>query len=348
MRLLALLPFLKAHNKGYTKKDGTFVAPFDDKRAKAAPAPSPAPKHAPTPKQQALQDELSAAQEWDAPPKPAPAKKPGKWSAISSISQSSLFGGSKPAAPKGVGLFGGFMSPQHAKDVGQKPLSPFGAEGSHHKPLPDSAVPHPRAGDKGERVMIHYPSKPTGPETWTDPEAIATFTPGSAVPAALHGVALAPWADAPTTEEGWDYVDGQNEDLEEPAMELTGTKVPASGVIVMEPDGRAWVIAPTNRFGAVNTFPKGGREYGLSLQANAIKEAFEESGLKVEIDSFLGDIPRSTSVARYYLARRVGGTPAAMGWESQAVRLVPVSKLRDFLDRGEDKKVAEWLEALNS
>lgn len=311
--LLFLRDLLKAHNKGYTKKDGTVVHPFDDKRTGAASGPAPAPSPAPK----------ATAAKWTALGHKAPAPPSQKIVAP----QYGLFGGKPPGGGGQGSLFGGSKS--------------------EHKPLPASAIAHPQKGDKGQTVMIHYPSKPTPPETWNDPDAIATFTPGCALPASLNGIPLEPWVDAPTTEEGWDYVEGQNEDIEEPGMELPKGKIPASGVIVMEPDGRVWVVAPTNRFGNThNTFPKGSRDYGLSLQANAIKEAYEESGLKVEIDSYLGDVVRSTSVARYYLARRVGGTPGDMGWESQAVRLVPAGKLKDFLDRSEDKSVAEWLEGL--
>lgn len=303
----SVLLLLKAHNKGYNRKDGTHVGPFDDKRPAAKPA----------------QGSLF---------------KPAKWSALASMKAKDA-PGKQP-----TGLYGKVASSDHAKDLQQGAFAP-----SASKPfkLPASAVPHPKKGEDGKPVHIHYPSEATGPETWADPEAIATWTPGSPVPKELNGIPFSPWEDHPRDGEAWDYVDGQNDDLEEPALELSGGKKPASGVIVLEPDGRVWVVAPTNRFGGVkNTFPKGSRDYGLSLQANAIKEAYEECGLKVEIDSFLGDIPRSTSVARYYLARRVGGTPAAMGWESQAVRLVPADKLRDFLDRGEDKKIADWLEGL--
>lgn len=414
-----VLLLLKAHNKGYTKKDGTVVKPFDTKAPDAKeplPGPKPPPGSNPhlflsgkkaampptsspfiypakvkpgeepplqnpalAPKSKApgfanskakaaysekLAEEFLADpaakgmtfQQWLAGRSDAPAAgayKPPKWSALGSMKAK----GSAPAAKPGTGLYGGFMAPDHAKDLGQ-PLpaggggqkSLFGGgsgKGSYKPPLPKSAVAHPKRGEKGEVVMIHYPSKPTDPSTWHDPAAIATFTPGCALPEELNGIPLASWAGAPSTPEGWDYVDGQNDELEEPGMDLPKGKVPASGVIVMEPDGRVWVVAPTNRFGAtINTFPKGSRDFGLSLQANAIKEAYEESGLKVEIDSFLGDVTRSTSVARYYLARRVGGTPADAGWESQAVRLVPAGKLREFLDRGEDRKVAEWLEGL--
>jgi ADP-ribose pyrophosphatase YjhB (NUDIX family) len=78
-----------------------------------------------------------------------------------------------------------------------------------------------------------------------------------------------------------------------------------------------------------HTFPKGGLEKGMSAQANAIKETYEEAGLKVEITGYVGDFERTTSVARYYTAKRVGGSPADHGTESQSVKLVPKADLRN-------------------
>ncbi|HYI85433.1 MAG TPA: hypothetical protein VEX11_19790, partial [Acetobacteraceae bacterium] len=59
---------------------------------------------------------------------------------------------------------------------------------------------------------------------------------------------------------------------------------------------------------------------------------FEETGLLVALGAFLADVERSVTVPRYYLARRVGGTPAAMGWEAQAVLLLPRARLADLLN----------------
>jgi len=56
----------------------------------------------------------------------------------------------------------------------------------------------------------------------------------------------------------------------------------------------------------------------LPRQANAIRETYEEAGLKVEITGFLADSSRSLTYTRYYMARRVDGTPADMGWERLA------------------------------
>ncbi|MBL0245044.1 MAG: NUDIX hydrolase [Rhodoferax sp.] len=86
---------------------------------------------------------------------------------------------------------------------------------------------------------------------------------------------------------------------------------------------------------------------GLSLRANALKELFEESGLQVELTGFLCDSIRSTSVTRFYLAMRVGGNPAAMGWETQATHLVPMEQLAQFVSHANDEIVIQSLRELS-
>lgn len=201
---------------------------------------------------------------------------------------------------------------------------------------------HPQLGENGKPVVIQRPTHASAPSTWHNPDAVATFVPNGDVPASLNGVPLRQWKDHPTTVEGWDFVDGINDELWEPAFILPPGKKAAAGVIIEEPDGRVWLVAPTNQFGGYHaSFPKGTEEPELSLQANAIKEAFEETGLKVEITGVVGDFERTTSVARLYRAKRVGGTPVAMGWESQAVHLVPKGMLYEYLNMWTDHGAAE-------
>jgi ADP-ribose pyrophosphatase YjhB (NUDIX family) len=202
--------------------------------------------------------------------------------------------------------------------------------------------PHPRTDDQGKSVTIRHPSEPTPLECWSDPAAVATVIPDGQMPAELNGIALAPW-QPPATDAEWAAVAGQA-DIDEPPFSAPSGKNPAAGVVVIEPDGRIWLVSPSNGYGGYkNTFPKGRPEADTSLQATAICEAFEESGLKVEITGFLADLPRSTTRTRYYTARRVGGTPAAMGWESQAVHLVPRSRLAEFLTNGNDAPLLKAL-----
>lgn len=228
-----------------------------------------------------------------------------------------------------------------------KPLPSFSA--GNAKPHYPNATTHPQKGPDGKPITINEPHKATGKDTWDDAGKTATFTPGGEAPAALHGVPFGRWTDAPTTADGWQNVKGQMKGLDDDwPLEVPKGKRPAAGVIVEEPDGRIWLVHPTNGFGGYKaTFPKGGQEDRIpSLQANAIKEAWEESGLRVEITGVLGDVERSTSVARYYTARRVGGTPRDMGWETQAVSLVPRSKLKDALNQKVDKDIADDLDIL--
>src|SRR5690606_39400972 len=95
-------------------------------------------------------------------------------------------------------------------------------------------------------VVIKHPSTPSSLEAWTDAAVTATAVPDGAVPDELSGIALSPWTDHPRTAEGWDYVDGLNEEIDEPPMEIGGKKL-AAGAVILEPDGRVWLVHPTNQ-----------------------------------------------------------------------------------------------------
>lgn len=201
---------------------------------------------------------------------------------------------------------------------------------------------HPKDDHEGKAVVVHQPHHPSSHTTWHNPDAVATFVPEGDVPLSINGIPVKPWRDHPRTNEGWEYVDGINHDLVEPDFETKPGFHAASGVVIEEPDGRAWVIHPTNAYGGYKTtFPKGTVEDGMSLQASAIREAWEESGLHVAITGFIGDFVRTTSVCRMYRAKRIGGTPTAMGWETQAVSLIPKSDLYQHLNMLTDHPVAE-------
>lgn len=232
------------------------------------------------------------------------------------------------------------------------------ASSGHHpagRPAPEAmpSVYHPKPDDEGAPVILRHPSTPTGLETWLSPQVLATTTPRGPVPASLHGLDLEPWRDAPTTTAGW--LSQVPPDLAEPPPRLQtgksarGRAITVSGVICQEPDGRIWIVHPSNGFaGYQATFPKGKLDPGLTLAANAIKEAWEETGLQVRLLRFLFDIDRQSSWARYYLARRIGGSPADMGWESQAVSLCPIDLLAGQLNNPRDHGTATRLSPLEA
>ena len=131
----------------------------------------------------------------------------------------------------------------------------------------------------------------------------------------------------------------------EPAIIGKPGKKLSAGVITLEPDGRVWAVAPTNAFGGYTiTFPKGTIDTGMTPQTTAIREALEESGLQVELTGLIGDFERSTSVTRYYFAKRINGNPADMDWESQSVLLIPKNKLHELLTNDNDKPLLAAIE----
>lgn len=198
---------------------------------------------------------------------------------------------------------------------------------------------HPRTDDYGKMVTIYHPCIPTPIPAFYDSQQIAAIIPDGKTPSTLNSIPLTAWDSAPESFAEWVNVAGQAH-IDEPSMQPKLGKKLSAGVVTVEPDGRFWVVAPTNAFGGYQaTFPKGTIEAGLSPQAAAIKEAFEESGLQVEITGWIGDFERTTSVTRYYFAGRLSGNPAAMGWESQAVMLVPNDKLFSLLNHPKDHEL---------
>lgn len=202
---------------------------------------------------------------------------------------------------------------------------------------------HPKRDDGGQPVLIRTPSTPSAQRAWKQAEQIAAVLPGGRLPASLHRVPFRSWVDAPKTSAGWEALAGESE-IPEPAFKVPKGLAPAAGVIVKETDGRIWLVAPTNQFGGYElSFPKG-RLDGKSLQATALCEAYEESGLRVRLLHHLLDVRRSQTYSRYYLAERIGGSPADMGWESQCVMLVPLSKLNGLRLKAPDLAVIQALD----
>ena len=210
--------------------------------------------------------------------------------------------------------------------------------------MDDAVIYHPQPDERGEPVPLASPSRPTAVDSWLDPAQLATVIPLGALPPMLNGVPFAPWIDVPATNAEWTGVAGQAA-INEPVFALPPAKSPAAGVVIVEDDGRVWAVAPSNRFGGYDaTFPKGRVDPGINLQATAIREAFEESGLRVDILAHLVDCARTLTYTRFYLARRIGGNPALMGWESQAVHLAPQAALRTLLCNRNDQVVIDALE----
>jgi len=166
---------------------------------------------------------------------------------------------------------------------------------------------HPRRRESGEKVWLKQPSTASPASAWQHADQIAVAAPDSPLPEIIKDVAVKPWREAPKDSAGWESL-AETMVLHEPAFDVPAGLKPAAGVVLLEPDGRIWIVAPSNRFGGYSaTFPKG-RLDGKSLKATAICEAFEESGLQVTLTNFLIDVARppgrvTTSVGGWVAVR---------------------------------------------
>jgi len=210
-------------------------------------------------------------------------------------------------------------------------------------PKTSMPIQHPCKNEAGETVFIRRPHQPSPLSDWHDATQVATVVPAGAMPLHLNNVQILSWERVPETEAQWQAF-AASARFKEPAFEVPPGKRSAAGTVVLEPDGRVWLVAPSNQFaGNIATFPKGHVDKGGALRQTAVRECFEESGLMVELLAHLIDTTRTKTHNRYYLARRVGGTPADMGWESQAVHLAPLADLKDLLNNPGDHVVVDAL-----
>lgn len=207
--------------------------------------------------------------------------------------------------------------------------------------MSDTLIYHPHPDEHGRKLRLHAPSQECDLARLADPQAGVTFVPGSVCGGMLNGVALAHCSLAQIEEA---MADMEAEPVDEPPFVLPAGKQAAAGAVVIEADGRIWLVAPSNAFGGyTSTFPKGRVCPGASLQATALKETWEESGLRIRLTGWLGDFGRTQTWTRFYLARRTGGHPADMGWESQAVHLATLAQARQLLNRSTDHAVLDAL-----
>jgi 8-oxo-dGTP pyrophosphatase MutT (NUDIX family) len=125
-------------------------------------------------------------------------------------------------------------------------------------------------------------------------------------------------------------------------------RVSASGVILLEPDGRIWIRKVSNNYGGyIYSFAKGRIDRGYTIQQNAIKETFEELGFVSKIKSWLTDVQGDTSVTRFYLGERIGGHPYYFGRqdivETEFIVLADKAHAMKLLNRDRDKQVLSMI-----
>ncbi len=108
-------------------------------------------------------------------------------------------------------------------------------------------------------------------------------------------------------------------EIEQPDVEKKPKK---AGMLVVEPDGRIWMVKPKNEYGGyVQTFPKGGAE-GQDLVYGAMKEVAEEAGIAALPVAFLDDEMGDFNPTRFFIGVRVGGNPLKPGTPFETATVV--------------------------
>lgn len=188
-------------------------------------------------------------------------------------------------------------------------------------------------GGSGGRGTISTTPIPSGDITFGKPDSKYAEDSTQGQGAMLNGIPL-----TSVGEQDWSSI--PDVDVGEPPMPQA--KRLSSGVIVEEPDGRVWICEVANHYdGLEHSWSKGRIESGLTSQQNAIKEAYEELGLQVEITGHIMDYVGGYTTSRYYTARRTGGSPHDAGWETDNVKLVNPSTARDLFNFNRDRLVLD-------
>lgn len=136
-----------------------------------------------------------------------------------------------------------------------------------------------------------------------------------------------------------------------------GNPAPAAGVAVLRDDHCLWVRRAEEPFRGAWSLPSGFQEWEEDIRHCALREAREETGLKLKLGSILGayssfDDPRHNSLLVVFLAEPLGGEeragddadqlgwfplespPAPIAWESHRQVLIDLRARRDREESG--------------
>ncbi len=135
----------------------------------------------------------------------------------------------------------------------------------------------------------------------------------------------------------------------------------AGGVVVRRMAGRWWLAAvrPQGRPAGTWALPKGLIDAGETPAATAVRETYEETGLRARVEHKLGDVryvytwegERVFKIVSFFLLRPVGGRlgelPAGMELEVAEARWLPLEEAPHLLSyRGERDMATRAREAL--
>lgn len=147
-----------------------------------------------------------------------------------------------------------------------------------------------------------------------------------------------------------------------------GTRITGGGKSYESESPMVMLVHPRNKFGGPLSFPKGRVDKGEGLTRAAVREVWEETGVKVKPVDMLRNFTKgkphkdhasqpdwtgTTTVTRYYIGYIVGGHPQRFGWEADSVTFKPLPfkgveetqwyKKLSTRDRAVVQKVVWWL-----
>jgi 8-oxo-dGTP pyrophosphatase MutT (NUDIX family) len=117
--------------------------------------------------------------------------------------------------------------------------------------------------------------------------------------------------------------------------------VSSGGVVLdsLDDHEHVYIIKPSNNYGPW-AFPKGRIDKGESMKQAAIREVWEETGLKAKIlpgSSYLGKGEGSHSITHFFLMVRTGGSPRRTS-ETEIVRLVTWDEAERIFKKAHNKR----------
>lgn len=129
--------------------------------------------------------------------------------------------------------------------------------------------------------------------------------------------------------------------------------VSAGGVVLREGAAGAEVVICGRDSDGVWGLPKGTPDEGESLEAAAVREVNEETGLKVEIVKkigvvdywFAGNGVRYHKWVHHYLMHATGGSTADHDFEYDRVEWLPIDKAIKTLTFGNDKRIVRQVKS---
>ncbi len=125
--------------------------------------------------------------------------------------------------------------------------------------------------------------------------------------------------------------------------------VSAGGVVLPKDLSlKCYVIRPANNYGPWS-FPKGRVDKGETRIQAAVREVYEETGLKAKVmqDSYLGAYEGGYSITHYYLMSEVGGRPT-LNDEVDKILLLDFAKAYDLFLKAGNKRDAKVVERVMS